>query len=322
MSDEFRREYVVRLPMPLAQLYSRAHNAKDARSRHDNAFYCFEALIKLASATAIAAYVQQIGNGAAHVDSIDRLLERLAAPSLGHWLEMLRELTRHFSASSESVTHPLGQLWVRLSQTRSDLPGLLGLFRRIKNGPDGPPADASACSVLDVLQVLVGYRNAVIGHGSPRFEDFYGREMGPLLIAALNDALANDVVDPLGMPESRLVYLTGLRTETDGHVALDMRDLTGIEAGRMPPVRLSPDAAGELLPNRVAVLWPGQSVPLQLDPLLVYREREFGDEVFFLNRGRGRRDVEYLSYSTGRTERDREMVPALAAFLSRIAERS
>jgi hypothetical protein len=28
MSAEFQREYLLRLPLPLAQLYSRAHNAK------------------------------------------------------------------------------------------------------------------------------------------------------------------------------------------------------------------------------------------------------------------------------------------------------
>ena len=55
----------------------------------------------------------------------------------------------------------------------------------------------------------------------------------------------------------------------------------------------------------MAVLWPGRPVPLRLDPLLVYREGELGDEVLFLNRDRNGRQVEYLSYTTGRTERDR-----------------
>jgi hypothetical protein len=33
MTDDFKREYLLRLPMPLAQLYGRAHNAKDGRGR-------------------------------------------------------------------------------------------------------------------------------------------------------------------------------------------------------------------------------------------------------------------------------------------------
>jgi hypothetical protein len=61
---EYRREYVVRLPLPLplAQLYSRAFNAKDPRSRHDNAFYLFEATIKLAAAPAVACYVRDVSS--------------------------------------------------------------------------------------------------------------------------------------------------------------------------------------------------------------------------------------------------------------------
>jgi hypothetical protein len=55
MSQEFQRDYLVRLPLPLAQLYSRAHNAKDSRGRHDNTFYLCEALIKLAATPAVAA---------------------------------------------------------------------------------------------------------------------------------------------------------------------------------------------------------------------------------------------------------------------------
>ena len=51
MADLFHREYLYRLPLPLAQLYGRAFNAKDAaRGRHDNSFYLFEAFVKLTAA--------------------------------------------------------------------------------------------------------------------------------------------------------------------------------------------------------------------------------------------------------------------------------
>ena len=49
METQFHREYLLRLPLPVAQLYSRAFNAKDARSRHDNCYYLFRVLIKLAA---------------------------------------------------------------------------------------------------------------------------------------------------------------------------------------------------------------------------------------------------------------------------------
>ena len=73
MSQEFRREYLLRLPLPLPlplpQLYSRAYNAKDACGRHDNAFYLCEALVKLAAAPLIAAYLDEAEHGAPRLRS-------------------------------------------------------------------------------------------------------------------------------------------------------------------------------------------------------------------------------------------------------------
>ena len=66
MSTEFQREYLQRLPLPLAQLYSRAHNAKDTRGRHGNTFYLFVALVKLAVAPAVACYLREVEQGAPH----------------------------------------------------------------------------------------------------------------------------------------------------------------------------------------------------------------------------------------------------------------
>jgi hypothetical protein len=84
MADEFHREYLVRLPLPLAQLYNRAYNDKSPRSRHDNAFYLFKALVKLIAAPLVAAYLHKIRHGGQRVDRIDRDLEKLALPSLGN----------------------------------------------------------------------------------------------------------------------------------------------------------------------------------------------------------------------------------------------
>jgi hypothetical protein len=110
MSQEYQRDYLVRLPLPLAQLYGRAHNAKDARSRHDNTFYLFEALVKLAAAPAIACYLHEVRLGAPRVTALDRLLVHLALPSLGQWTAMLRELARSIGARPDAAAHPLGHL--------------------------------------------------------------------------------------------------------------------------------------------------------------------------------------------------------------------
>ena len=125
----------------------------------------------------------------------------------------------------------------------------------------------------------------------------------------------------LGPRGSRLVHLSDVRVLDEDKVEVSLRELVGLQSERAAPLVLSRVDAADALPGRVAVLWPGSARPLRLDPLLVYRENEVADEVLFLNRDRNSRQVEYLSYLTGRTERDRSTAPALAALLSRVTGR-
>jgi WD40 repeat protein/serine/threonine protein kinase/tetratricopeptide (TPR) repeat protein len=321
MSLDFQRDYLVRLPLPLAQLYSRAHNAKDAHSRHDNTFYLFEATIKLAAIPAIACYLDEVEQGSPRVASLDRQLVKLALPSLGQWAGMLRELARHFSERPDSALHPLGPMWERLNKPHSDSPGLLALYRRIKNGVDGDPAGDQTCTVMRLIDSLVQYRNGVFGHGAARFEAFYESEMGPLLFPAVNDLLREGVLDPLGPRGARLMNISAVRILDDGRAEVNLFELIGMQAERTSPLVLSREAASTILPNTVALIWPGRPVPLRLDPLLIYRGGDLADEVLFLNRDRNCRQVEYLSYATGRTERDRSTAPSLTALLSRVTGR-
>lgn len=319
-SSEFRREYLVRLPLPLAQLYGRAFNAKSPRERHDNAFYLFEALVKLAATTATAYYLEEVSiEPSSRVPMLDRLLAQLALPSLGQWLGILREVSRHFASRVDTPSHPWGKpVWDGLSATRKDLPGMLALHQRIKNGPDGDLATDQTCSLLGVLEGLVQYRNSVFGHGAGRMESFYESEMGPLLFPAINEVLAEGRFSILGPTSARLVYITELRLLENGLTQVDMRELVGLQGERIASLEVSSEQAARLLPNRVGLLWPGRTYPLRLDPLLQYRESEFSEEVLFLNRDRNRKQVEYLSYTTGRTERDRTMMSSLAALLSQV----
>lgn len=117
-TPQFHREYLTRLPLPIAQLYSRAHNAKDARGRHDNAFYLFEALIKLAGAPLVACYLYDVEKGTPRVPALDRLLAQLALPSLGQWVAILRELSRYFGARLDAASQPLGHVWDQLTAAR------------------------------------------------------------------------------------------------------------------------------------------------------------------------------------------------------------
>ncbi|HEX3870573.1 MAG TPA: hypothetical protein VHV77_09065, partial [Pirellulales bacterium] len=151
MSGQFRREFLTRLPLPLAQLYRRSFTDKSARSRHDNAYYLFEALFKLAAAPSIACYLDEVDAGAARVEPIDKLLANLALPSIGHWKGMVQALAAHFGKRTDARQHPLGHLHAQLTRARNDLPGALALYQRIKTGPDAKPSGDSTCSPLSVF---------------------------------------------------------------------------------------------------------------------------------------------------------------------------
>jgi len=138
---------------------------------------------------------------------VDRPLAHLTLPSLGHWLALLRESARHFGNRVDAASHPLGHLWEQLSTKRREWDGVLALFRRIKNGPDGQPTNAKSCSALELFDALVQYRNTVFGHGASRVASFYEKEMGSLLLPAVSDLLADGVLDILGPKGSRLVFL-------------------------------------------------------------------------------------------------------------------
>lgn len=207
--------------MPLAQLYIRAFNARDSRGRHDNCFYLFECLIKLAACPLIASYLAEVRQGGERNKKLDRLLAQIALPSLGQWLGFLRETSRHVARRPDAVTHPLGHVWEQLNQKRSDLAGALDLFRQIKNGPQGKVSGSKSVSLLELFGSLVQYRNAVFGHGATRHESFYEEEMGPLLLRAVNDVLGEGVLRWLGPDGSRLIFVREVRRVSKETVEVD-----------------------------------------------------------------------------------------------------
>ncbi len=315
---EFDRDTLLRLPLPLAQLLRCAHNAPEARARHNNAFFLFEAAIKLAASVLVAGYAHDLELGEPHNTSLDEPLSKLQKPSLGHWVGILRELSRHFGRRADGPSHPLGHIAGQLDEPRRDRGALLNLYRRIKNGPDAKPSGDQSCSLLALFDALTTYRNTVMGHGADRCDAFYEQELGPLLLPAAADILAEGVLDFLGPPGSRLAYLGEVRKLDDGRFEVGVRELLGAGSMRVEPLMLNAVQIQRISPNRLAVLWRGHPLPLRLDPLLVYREATLNEEVRFLNSDRGKQ-VEYLSYMSGETERDPTTVADLERLLKLVA---
>lgn len=321
MSSEYRREYAIRLPLPLAQLYTRAHNAKSARDRHDLTYFLFEAIVRLSVAPLVLTYLREIEQGQPRSVAVDRHLFNLARPTAGHWVGMLRELSRMFGARVDAGMHPLGHLWGQLNSQRRDFSNCLALFCRIKHGPDGPTSHDQSVSLLQLFDALVPYRNKVIGHAGVRDAEFYESEIGPLLFPAVNEVLSENQFDFIGPAGSKLVSITEIRLVEKGTYEIGLREVTGLQGERCPPLRLGEPERADLVPNTLAVVWPGYPSPLRLDPFLIYREGELSDEMWFLNSVPPGRYVEYLNYANSKTEQNRAMLAEMAALLTRITGR-
>src|SRR5262245_40088808 len=109
-------ELVRRLPLPLAQLYRRAHNAKSALERHLTAFYLWEAALKLLASVAVVEYAER-------PDPDPQLAERLqslARPSLGHWWEFARRLVPVLADQGDEPFQKVRDLV--LGRSRDDMP--------------------------------------------------------------------------------------------------------------------------------------------------------------------------------------------------------
>ncbi len=109
------------LPLPLAQLYRRGHNAKSVLERHQAGYYLWEAALKLLGSVAIAEFAER----GEHDPELVERLQCLARPSTGHWWEFVRRLVPVLAdAGDESFAAIRDSL---LGRTRDDLPRTAGL---------------------------------------------------------------------------------------------------------------------------------------------------------------------------------------------------
>ncbi|MBI3860444.1 MAG: serine/threonine-protein kinase [Planctomycetia bacterium] len=317
MGLELDRDFALQLPLPIAQLYGQASTARDARGRHDSAFYLFEAQIKLAAATAIAMYLEEVEGGSARSPKIDRLLQNLALPALGQWVRMLNDLARRFAERRETSAHPLAHVHGRLQAQRPDRPAILALYRRIRKGARDSAIAPASCSLLELFAAVARYGNEVFGPSGGRLNFFYTNEMAPLLLPAAVELIRTEGNSLLGPPGTRLVCIDALQAGAAGRDLVSLRTLVGKRSERVAPLQLR-DGATQIHPPCVAVLWPGRPAPLPLDPLVVFREGGDSEAVLFLGRSRDGQQPEYVNPADGRTEQGPSLAAALAGLLKRI----
>src|SRR5436190_12368389 len=148
-------DLIHRVPLPLAQLYRRAHNAKTPQERHHAAYYLWEASLKLLGSVAVVEYAER----GEHAPELVERLHNLARPALGHWWEFVRRLLPVLADRGDKGFVPVRDLL--LGRNRDDLPRAAGLDAVLLQVLEGREAGGSRSTVrlTELFDRLVRYRN-------------------------------------------------------------------------------------------------------------------------------------------------------------------
>jgi WD40 repeat protein/serine/threonine protein kinase len=303
-----------RLPLPLAQLYRRAHNAKTPLERHLTAYYLWEAALKLLASGVVVEYA-----GRGRPDPQAEALQKLARPSLGHWWEFVRRLVPPVADGSDPGFGKVRD--VLLGRASDDLPRAAGLDALLRECLDGQGGARSTVRLSELFDRLVRYRNRELGHGAAgqRGDDFYER-MGRGLLAGVAEVLNR--LDVLA--GRRLLYVADVRRQAGGRWLVERYELQGESARRVESLDVPHDQAAGLPQPECLYLEMSprgaetQPVLRPLPPLVVYDAE--GAEVLFLNARRGRRRVEHLCYTSGRAIERPEWAAAQQELLARLLD--
>ena len=305
-------DLVRKLPLPLAQLYRRAHDAKTPLDRHLAAFYLWEASLKLLASVAIVTYAEA---GEPAPELAERL-QNLARPALGHWWAFIRLVVPVLADSGDEGFRATRDLV--LGQSRDDLPRAAGLDAALREELDGAGGARVTVRLSELFDRLVRYRNREIGHGATgqRPFDFYER-MGRTLLLGTSELLGR--LDILA--GRRLIAVTDVRRLGSGDWLVERYELAGRDPRPLESLE-TPESDAHGLPRPGCLYLEAADAALvslhsrPLHPLVLYDHATA--EVFFLSARRGRKRVEYLCYNSGRsTERD-DLGTERRALLARI----
>ena len=249
------------LPLPLAQLYRRAHNAKTALERHLAAFYLWEAALKLLASTAIVEYA----DSAAADPAITEKLQNLARPALGHWWSFARLL---IPTLADRGLEPFQKLRdVLFGKARDDCPRAAGLDALLREALEGKGGARATVRIGELFDRLIAFRSVELGHGAAgqRPAQFYER-MGPALLAGLTEMLGR--VDVLA--GHRLIHVADVRRLASGNWLVERYALHGESAQRLESQEVAEaDTARLPRPGRL-YLHPADELPgAQLHPLVL-----------------------------------------------------
>jgi WD40 repeat protein/serine/threonine protein kinase len=295
-----------RLPLPLAQLYRRAHNAKTALERHNTAFFLWEAGLKLLGSVAVVEYAER----ATPDPQLAEALQCLARPSLGQWWALVRKLVPVLAGQEDADFERLRELL--LAKSRDDLPRLAGLDAVLRGVIEGGTHAQSSIAPARLFDRLVQYRNQDIGHGAHgRRPAAHYEAVGAALLAGIPELWCR--LDCLA--GRRLMYVAEVRRQPTGNWEVDRFELIGESGRRIEPQALA-DSEQARLPCPDCVYLERAGGAVALHPLVIYDAAE--EEVLFLNAQRGKRRAKYLAYTSGRSLDRAELRTEQRVLLARV----
>lgn len=282
---------LARLPLPLAQLYRRAHNAKSPRDRRDFAYYIWEAALKLLASTALVAYAEQPDDA-----EVNRKLPDLEAPSLGQWKDLVLLLVPALARRGDESFRRIADL---LTQSRDDLPRCTHLQSTILTLLNHAGSGRTTICLRDFLPTLVEYRNKEFSHGAPasRGDEAIAQQANALAAAAV------ELFDRLDVLAGRkLIAITDVNL-SDGAVRAARVNLIGLNPWQIDPLEwplgdhaARPPDAGVYLADPQHQHDPAGL--RSLHPLVVFDP--VGESVLLYNGRTGRRNALHLCYVTNR----------------------
>jgi serine/threonine protein kinase len=286
-----------RLPLPLAQLYRRADNAKSAVERYIAAYYLWEAALKLLASVAIVEYAER---GPATPECAERL-KNLARPTVGHWWELVRLLVPMLADTGDA---DFARLRDRLlGKPTSDCPRAAGLDALLREVLENKAGARTTVKFMELFTRLVSLRNAELGHGAAgqRPAPYYERT-APALLAGVAEALQH-----LDVLAGRcLVHVADVRKLASGEWLVERLNLSGGEVHRLESLTVAEaDTARLPRPGRLYLHGPDALSWRTLHPLVLFDAD--AEMIFFLNARVRQKRAEYLCYTSGQVVKRDEL---------------
>jgi hypothetical protein len=230
----FDEDLCRKLPLPLAQLYRRAHNAKSAQERHHAAYYLWEAALKLLGATAVVTYLDAASTPSGR---LAEALQNLARPAIGHWWEIVRLLTVEL-ADRDAAFARLRDLL--LGRARTDLPRVAGLDAALIATLEQRSVSHATVRLSELFDRLVRYRNSDFGHGAVDMKhSSHYEELGRALLSGVPQLLQH--LDVLA--GRTLVYLADFDRLPTGAWLVGRYELSGEAPRRVKALEATHDQA-------------------------------------------------------------------------------